>query len=381
MALPGPEVPSMLTAISHRTELPMVVTFAHVRPFEWLRAHQREFGLAFVLILGGTLINASSAFSAMRDRSTAEILSFAGLVSLENLLPTLVLVFALTWAERLRVSGWRRHLVTVTVATGTVLAVDAPVYFLGSPYLPAGLVYGITASPLALLLYGLWLSCVLALIARSYIAKSNEERAANARLAQSRGEQVAARRRLVVARLAAIQARIDPRFLFDMLDAVQRAYEVDVRRAELLLDELIVFLRAALPRLRTTSSTIGQECDLAKSYVRLRTLARLSRAELDSVIPGPLESTPFPPGVLLPLVEGVLRSDSSEHLLLLTADATASHALVVLASSASPGRDTVTSVSATLAELFGSDADLVFSSSPDRAVLTTVRVPYEPAGA
>ena len=68
----------------------------------------------------------------------------------------------------------------------------------------------------------------------------------------------AARRRLVEAQLQAMQARVDPQMFFDTLDTVQRLYTSDPRRAEGLLDELIVFLRAALPRLRTASSTLAQ---------------------------------------------------------------------------------------------------------------------------
>jgi LytS/YehU family sensor histidine kinase len=180
--------------------------------------------------------------------------------------------------------------------------------------------------------------------------------------------------------LAAIQARIDPQFFFDMLDAVQRTYEVDIDRAESLLDELIVFLRAALPRLRTTTSTVAQECELTKSYARLRKLQGRSDAEIDLVIPEGLRTAPFPPGVLLPIVDSVLRAASTERSLLLRADVTSSRIVLSLASSARPVPDAVARVEATLADLFGDGAGVTLSGLPDQAVLTTVRVPYEPTG-
>lgn len=364
----------MLNATSYRTEIPMPVVLAALRPVRWVRAHSREFGLAVILAAAWTLINASGAYGLIRDRETGEILGFVAQVFVETILRTIPIVFVLTWAERLKVKGWRRHLVTVAL-TSIVLVCTSTIYFLLLPLQPAGLAYGITASPLALLLYAIWISCVLALLTRSYIAQSNEEQAAKGRLLQIRNEQIAARRRLIEARLAAIQARIDPQFFFDMLNAVQRAYEVDVEKAELLLDELIVFLRAALPRLRTASSTVAQECEMAKSYARLRTLCGSGSTEIDSVIPEALETAPFPPGVLLPLVEAVLREAPTEHALLLTADRVADRIVLFLASSARPSHDAVARVETTLAELFGERAELVISSSPDRAILTTVRVP------
>ena len=91
-----------------------------------------------------------------------------------------------------------------------------------------------------------------------------------ARLAAAQAAQRATRRRLVHSRLQAVQARIDPQLLFEMLDAVRRAYDDDVSRAERLLDELVTFLRAALPRVRSTSSSVRREGALG---ARLRATA------------------------------------------------------------------------------------------------------------
>jgi hypothetical protein len=358
----------------------MPVPSPTTRPARWVLAHRRALGLSFILAVGATLINVSAAFGLLRGLPLGESLGFVTGVFIERMLASVATVFLLTRAERIRAPGWRRHLVTVAAASGVGLVVQGPYYFSQWPVPPAGLDFGVAASPLALLLYAVWLNCIMALIARSYLAKSNEEQEANARLATIRSEQIAARRRLIEARLAAIQARIDPQFFFDMLDAVQRTYEVDIDRAESLLDELIVFLRAALPRLRTTSSTVAQECELAKSYARLRTLQGRSNAEIDLVIPEGLQTATFPPGVLLPLVDSVLRAASTERSLLLTADATSSRIVLSLASSARPVPDTVARVEATLADLFGNGAGVTLSGLPDQAVLTTVRVPYEPTG-
>jgi LytS/YehU family sensor histidine kinase len=112
------------------------------------------------------------------------------------------------------------------------------------------------------------------------------------------------REQLASARLLAIQARVDPQLLFDMLAAVKRFYEKDVARAERLLDDLSAFLRSALPRLRSARSTLQVEFDLARSYVRLLRDAGAASIELQMDLPTALASAGFPAGVLLPLLAG-----------------------------------------------------------------------------
>ena len=130
-------------------------------------------------------------------------------------------------------------------------------------------------------------------------ARSEE---ASRRLQQLQREQQAARRRLVEAQLQALQARVDPQMFFDILESVQRLYATDAPRAEALLDELIVFLRSALPRLRSASSTLAQELELAASYFRLQTLRGGAPAVVRITLPDVLAARAFPAGVILPLL-------------------------------------------------------------------------------
>ena len=52
--------------------------------------------------------------------------------------------------------------------------------------------------------------------------------------------------RLAEARLASLEARVDPDYLYDTLSRLERLYEDDPSAADHLLDELIAFLRHAL---------------------------------------------------------------------------------------------------------------------------------------
>ena len=147
----------------------------------------------------------------------------------------------------------------------------------------------------------------MALLFFAHLQRSRAYEEAAARLAARAGGQRETRRRPVQARLQAVQARIDPSLLFEMLDSVRRAYDTDAPRAERLLDELIAFLRAALPRLRSDSSSVPREAELARAYARLRALIGASAASMTLDVPADLMHARFPPGVLLPLLDDVLR--------------------------------------------------------------------------
>ena len=60
-----------------------------------------------------------------------------------------------------------------------------------------------------------------------------------------------AQRSLLAAQLVARHAQVDPAFVLSTLEAIERRYEADPTGADVQLDELIAFLRAAIPRLRS----------------------------------------------------------------------------------------------------------------------------------
>jgi hypothetical protein len=104
-------------------------------------------------------------------------------------------------------------------------------------------------------------------------------------------------------RLQAMQARVEPQFLFNTLAQVERLFEEDPRLAARMLDDLIAYLRAAMPTMRDTSSTVGQEIALARAYldiVRLRLGERL-RVSID--VPAEARDARMPPMMLLPLID------------------------------------------------------------------------------
>jgi len=358
------------------------LAFDAARLSDWVRFDRRSFGLALILALAGAVINVSGSLRLLAIHSLLEIAQFIGLLFLDSLVISVPLVAVLNAVERLPVRGWRRHM--TTVATGALVTglVGGLFYSLIRPHRPPSIELFPVSHGLGFLLFGMWMGAALALIARAWLVESREASHASKLLARMRSEQMSVRRRLVEGRLKAIQARVDPLFFFAMLEAVRKTYTVNADRAERLLDELTAFLRAALPRLRTTSSTVDQECELARSFARVRTLAGLGATSLDVDIAPSVGAVSFPPGVLLPLVDELLRApaDAGHVGIAFSTEGAAPTVLMQLTGQAKPSSEVLMRTRATLLDLFGATASLT-SIAVAVGTLTTVRVPYELAGA
>ncbi len=110
-------------------------------------------------------------------------------------------------------------------------------------------------------------------------------------------------KRALESRLQAMQARIEPHFLFNTLAQVEQLYDEDPARAARMLDDLIAYLRAAMPLMRDTSSTLRQEIDLARAYLDIVRIRLGDRLAFAIEIPPDLGDVRMPPMMLLPLID------------------------------------------------------------------------------
>lgn len=117
-------------------------------------------------------------------------------------------------------------------------------------------------------------------------------------------------RREAETRLALLQAQIEPHFLFNTLAGVRGAIEADPQRAQALVDHLVDYLRASIPRLRADSSrsdaTLGSQWAIVRAYLGLMA-TRLPRLHGTLQMEPGLEDLPCPPLLLPTLVENALR--------------------------------------------------------------------------
>lgn len=95
----------------------------------------------------------------------------------------------------------------------------------------------------------LFMGVGLAVLIYGQLRRAAHARAALASVEMSRAEE---RKRVLDARLKAIHSKIEPELLFAWLDRIEALYDTDREAANLSMDELIAYLRAALPRLDST---------------------------------------------------------------------------------------------------------------------------------
>lgn len=126
-------------------------------------------------------------------------------------------------------------------------------------------------------------------------------------------EQAQLSRQLLESRLAAMQAQVEPQFLFDTLVDVQATYDRDAATGATVMDRLINYLRVALPRLREQGSTVQAEAELLASYVGVVAARHGGRPSVHFVVAPEAAAARFYPMLLLPLVQRAMRVAQRDH--------------------------------------------------------------------
>lgn len=114
-------------------------------------------------------------------------------------------------------------------------------------------------------------------------------------------------RQVTEARLQALQAQVEPHFLYNTLANVQALTEADPAAASKMVEHLIQYLRAALPKMRETTSTVGQEMELVRAYLNILKIRMGARLEFSINVPDDVAKLPFPPLMLPSLIENAIK--------------------------------------------------------------------------
>lgn len=122
-------------------------------------------------------------------------------------------------------------------------------------------------------------------------------------------------RQAVDARLRLMQAQVQPHFLFNTLANVRALVRTGSPQAPAVLDALIAYLRAAVPRLDEPFTTLGQEVQLVRAYLELMHMRMPDRLQFAIHTDDAALGLRCPPMTLLTLVENAVRHgvDPSEE--------------------------------------------------------------------
>jgi len=126
--------------------------------------------------------------------------------------------------------------------------------------------------------------------------------------ATQRAETEQLERTVLEARMAALQAQIEPHFLFNTLASIDQLIQTDPPRASKMQQSLIRYLRSALPQMREARrSTLGQQVDLCSAFLEIMAVRMEERLAAVVNVPEGLKSAAFPPMMLQTLVENAIK--------------------------------------------------------------------------
>jgi len=209
-----------------------------------------------------------------------------------------------------------------------------------------------------------------------------------ARQATQRAETEQLERTAVEARMQALQAQIEPHFLFNTLGSIDQLIQTDPPRASRMQQSLIRYLRSALPEMRDgRRPTLGQQVDLSRAFLDIMSVRMEERLEATIDVPEGLRSAVFPSMMLQTLVENAIKHGLEPR---------AEGGKVEIGARIVDGQLTVhvldngvgfapksddgvglANVRERLKALYGARAELVISVPPTGGTCATIKVPYE----
>ena len=148
---------------------------------------------------------------------------------------------------------------------------------------------------------------IVALI--TYLVMDNETRKLRSEAEEARAmeEASALQKQASDAELRALQAQIEPHFLFNTLANVQALIDYEPTKARQMLESFIEYLRATLDASRRTQGTLGDEVAMLQRYLQLMQVRMGQRLHTVWDIEPGLLSQPLAPLLLQPLVENAIK--------------------------------------------------------------------------
>ena len=118
------------------------------------------------------------------------------------------------------------------------------------------------------------------------------------------------KRQVVEARMAAMQAQVEPHFLFNTLASIDHLIETDPPRASTMQKNLIALLRASMPTMRENhpaAHNLGREMAVIRPYLEILKVRMEDRLQTEINVPDGLLSADFPSMMIQSLVENAIK--------------------------------------------------------------------------
>ncbi len=195
------------------------------------------------------------------------------------------------------------------------------------------------------------------------------------------------------ARFAALQAQLNPHFLFNTLNTIAVLVRDDDRQgAVLIVEHLSELLRRTLTRHRANEVTLGEELELVRQYVAIEHARFSDRLRPEFRVPDSLFSAAAPSFALQHLVENAIRHGIARHpdagLLLVTAERVGDVLQITVVDDGvgidlqvpAPAGHGIENTRERLRALYSANASLELARRPEGGTIATLRVPYRELG-
>jgi sensor histidine kinase YesM len=195
-------------------------------------------------------------------------------------------------------------------------------------------------------------------------------------------------RRLMEAQMAALQAQVEPHFLFNTLALIGQLIETDPPEAARVHAHLIEYLRSTLPQMRARDGgTLGKQVELSRAYLSIMQARMKERLAVRFEVPDFLGSAPFPPMMLQTLIENAIKHGLEPKI----AGGTVTVRAYVLGATLhvevcddgvgiDPHADDgigLANIRERLQLLYGKDAELVIQAPPGGGACAVIKLPYK----
>ncbi len=229
---------------------------------------------------------------------------------------------------------------------------------------------------------------ILASIIVKVTYKRQIQAEAQAAQAVETAEAESLKRQVVEARMAAMQAQVEPHFLFNTLASIDHLIETDPARASRMQKNLIALLRASMPTLREADTNLGRELAVIRPYLEILKVRMEERLRTEIRVSDGLLSAAFPPMMLQSLVENAIKHglEPKAEGGTLTVAAEIVHgklAVSVADSGLGFGKAATAGTGVGLANirerlqlLYGNRAQLAVAENPGGGTTVTITVPY-----
>jgi chemotaxis protein histidine kinase CheA len=235
-----------------------------------------------------------------------------------------------------------------------------------------------------------WL-LILALFGTKALMGGKKRAEVEMQTATAAAERESMQRQLSEARMQAMQAQVEPHFLFNTLASVEHLIETDPPRASNMQRTLIQYLRAVIPQMRDANlvTNLGREVDMVRAYLDLLRMRMEERLSVELNVPDGLRSAAFPPMMLQSMVENAIKhglecKPEGGHLAV-TAEIVDSKLRVTVADDGVgfgvvPSKGTglgLANIRERLKLLHGEAGQLHIAANSPSGVIATIEVPYQ----